>query len=154
MAVLTKPKYTIGGTWTVTDPEGMPVEFNAGDLAPDWLLTRLSRGEMDIHLREGRLREVGAPPAPRPVEAPPPPLSPLEVFQAALWHRATEEDGQIRGVPGCEISVLSKPPRPADVERMMSSRETGVLVHPAGDGWIATVDLVRLARLLAGRTVR
>ena len=152
--VLARKRFYFGGTLTANDAAGMPIEHHAGDPA-DEFVAQISKGELAIHVREGRLREVGAKPASHPAPEPPRTLTPLEIFQAAMWPRATEDDGHIRGVPGADISVMNKTPAAPDLKRATASRETVVLAHPGPDGsWVATVDLARLARLLAGRTLR
>ena len=58
------------------------------------------------------LREIGAPPAPKPIPESPTPLTPVEVLRHAGWPAVAVVDGQVTGGPrGYAITVLDKAAR-------------------------------------------
>ena len=154
MALLTRKRYVFGGTLTGNDPDGLPVEYHAGDPVPDEFLDRLTPGEMNLHVREGRLREVGARAAPRAPEAPPTPPTPLEIIKR-FSPDASREGDHINAaglaLAGVDFTVVEKP-REKDFERALATGTTiPVVIHVAGGQPVATVDLGRLCQLLAAR---
>lgn len=147
MAVLTKKKYVFGGSMVVAGADGHPRRFKRGDPLPEGLM---SDREVGVLLESGWLIDPDAKPAPRPAPEPPRRPTPLEVFQT-VEPRATLEDGRVIGVPGCEVTIAEKV-RDVDFKRVVEpSRQLQAIVHRAGEGWCATVDLGALCALLAGR---
>ena len=149
LGVARRPRFTFGGWMVVAGADGHPRRFKRGDELPEGLV---SDRELAVLLESGWLIDPDAKPAPRPAPAPPRLPSPLEIFQTIVEPRAQLDGDQITGVPGCAVTIAQKA-RDVDFKRVTEpSREARrVLVHRAGDGWAATVDLVQLADLLAGR---
>ena len=143
MAILTRKKYRFGGTLTANDADGLPVEFHAGDPVPDDRLARLGPREIQVNIDRGMLREIGAPPAPRPPEAPPKPMTLSEILQSFGLPTA--------GPRGVTLQVLDRAPRDRDLTACTAPvPETTVLVHEAPDGTpVGTISLVKLLALFA-----
>jgi hypothetical protein len=151
MAILTRKNYRFGGTLTATDDNGLPVEFHAGDEAPEWFVARLNKGEVTALESTGMLRQVGAPPPPPRVPEPPRPLTVAEILRAAGWTAASVVDGRVTAGPrGYAITVLDKAARDSDLKRVTGiGGEKPVLVHRVDGELVATVTLQQMARLLA-----
>jgi hypothetical protein len=153
-AILKKKRYRLGGELSVSDADGFPRHFSIGDEMPEDVLTRLSRGEIDAMLGNGMLREIGAPPTPKPAPEPARPLTAAEILRSAGWHKADVVDGRVTGGPrGYAIAVLDKAARESDLKKAAwRGGETPVLVHRVDGEPVATISLVRLASLLAVTT--
>jgi hypothetical protein len=154
MAVLTRKRYTFGGTLTATDANGMPVEHHAGDPVPDEWLARRTPGEIDALRGTGMLREVGAKAAPRAPEPPATPLTVAEILRSTEgWPRADVVDGQVvNGPRGWTILVYDKAAREGDLKQVLSVDDAVVVVHRIGGESVVTVSAARFAKLLAGAT--
>jgi hypothetical protein len=159
MAVLAKrPVYRVIGDLTVRGrgDDDLIRTFQTGDELPVEVAATLNQRELDALLGMGRLQEIGVKRAPRPAEKPPTPPTVAETLRSAGWWDATVKDGRIvNGPPGCEIVVLSRTPRDADLKPVLGvGTDTPVVVHPVDGVSVATISLARLAELLAGRYVQ
>lgn len=144
-------RFRVMGDFTVRDrADGLPRSFRTGDPLPPELADQLSRGEVDALQSSGRLVDLDAPPAPKPVPEPAQPLTAVEILRNAGWSAATVVDRKVENGPrGYSFRVLERAAREGELERVAGvGRETPVLVSVVDGVPVATLPLAKLAPLL------